>query len=41
MVGRHPPPVLSCDIDAVIACGAVAQSWQAQLLGFPDAYLGL
>ncbi|GAA4722272.1 vitamin K epoxide reductase family protein [Isoptericola chiayiensis] len=32
---------LACDINAVISCGTVALSWQAQLLGFPNAFLGL
>ncbi|WP_418275329.1 vitamin K epoxide reductase family protein [Isoptericola jiangsuensis] len=32
---------LACDINAVISCGSVAESWQAQLLGFPNAFLGL
>ncbi|HWJ82033.1 MAG TPA: vitamin K epoxide reductase family protein [Nocardioides sp.] len=32
---------LSCNINAVISCGTVANSWQAQLFGFPNAFLGL
>ncbi|MET8152409.1 vitamin K epoxide reductase family protein [Actinoplanes sp. NPDC049668] len=32
---------LSCDINDVISCGTVAESWQAQLFGFPNAFLGL
>lgn len=32
---------LGCDINAVLSCGTVGQSWQASLLGFPNAYLGL
>ncbi|MCD4549545.1 MULTISPECIES: vitamin K epoxide reductase family protein [unclassified Schaalia] len=31
----------SCDISAVLSCSAVAQSWQATLLGFPNAFLGI
>ncbi|HEY0217658.1 MAG TPA: vitamin K epoxide reductase family protein, partial [Cellulomonas sp.] len=32
---------LSCDINSVISCGTVARSPQAQLLGFPNAFLGI
>ncbi len=33
--------VFSCDINKVISCGAVARTWQAHLLGFPNAFLGI
>lgn len=32
---------LSCNINAIISCGKVGISWQSNLLGFPNAYLGL
>ncbi|MCH9815444.1 MAG: vitamin K epoxide reductase family protein [Actinomycetia bacterium] len=32
---------LSCNINEKISCGAVGVSWQAELLGFPNAFLGL
>lgn len=32
---------LSCNINEKISCGAVGASWQAELLGFPNAFLGL
>lgn len=32
---------LACDINSVISCGTVALSDQAQLLGFPNAFIGL
>jgi uncharacterized membrane protein len=32
---------LSCDINEKISCGAVGVTWQAELLGFPNAFLGL
>ena len=32
---------LSCNINAVVSCGKVAMSWQSNLLGFPNAFLGL
>lgn len=37
----NPGQTLACDINAVISCGTVAESWQAQLFGFPNAFLGL
>jgi uncharacterized membrane protein len=40
-LAADPGAILSCDINAVVSCGAVAQSWQAQLFGFPNAFLGL
>lgn len=40
-LAAQPDQVLVCDLNAVVSCGAVARSWQAALLGFPNAYLGL
>lgn len=40
-LAEDPGLVLGCDLNAVLSCGAVAQSWQAQLFGFPNAFLGL
>ncbi|BFU44649.1 vitamin K epoxide reductase family protein [Krasilnikovia sp. MM14-A1004] len=40
-LAENPNRSLSCDINAVISCGTVATSWQAQLFGFPNAFLGL
>jgi len=37
----NPKAVLSCDINAAISCGTVAQSWQATFFGFPNAFIGL
>lgn len=33
--------VLSCDINNVISCGTVANSWQAKVLGFPNSFIGM
>jgi uncharacterized membrane protein len=33
--------VFSCDINQALSCGAVARTWQAHLLGFPNAFLGI
>lgn len=32
---------LTCNINVRISCSAVGSSWQAQLFGFPNAFLGL
>jgi uncharacterized membrane protein len=40
-IAKNPNLNLSCDINAVISCGDVARSWQAQLFGFPNAFLGM
>jgi uncharacterized membrane protein len=40
-LARDPNADLSCNINAVISCGTVGSSWQASLLGFPNAFLGL
>jgi uncharacterized membrane protein len=40
-LAANPNVDLSCDLNAVISCGTVGSSWQAQLLGFPNAFLGL
>ncbi|GAA0446755.1 membrane protein [Actinoplanes capillaceus] len=40
-LARDPTADLSCNINSVVSCGAVGVSWQAQLLGFPNAFLGL
>ena len=40
-LAADPGTALSCNINAVISCGTVAGSWQAQLFGFPNAFLGI
>ncbi|GLH99732.1 vitamin K epoxide reductase family protein [Phytohabitans aurantiacus] len=40
-LAQDPDADLSCDINAVISCGAVGSTWQAELFGFPNAFLGL
>ena len=30
-----------CDFSSVLSCSAVAQTWQARILGFPNAFLGI
>lgn len=40
-LAENPLADLSCDINTVLSCGKVGLSWQASLLGFPNAFLGL
>ena len=40
-LAANPQATFSCDLSSVISCGTVARSWQAQLLGFPNAFLGI
>jgi uncharacterized membrane protein len=40
-LAENPFADLNCDINSVLSCGTVGQAWQASLLGFPNAYLGL
>lgn len=40
-LAKDPTADLSCNINAVLSCGTVGSSWQASLLGFPNAFLGL
>ncbi|MGD9957079.1 MAG: vitamin K epoxide reductase family protein [Candidatus Nanopelagicales bacterium] len=41
LLAKDPNAIFSCDVNNKISCGTVAESWQATLLGFPNAYLGL
>jgi len=41
VLAAAPGTALSCDINATVSCGAVAEAWQARLFGFPNAFLGL
>lgn len=41
ILAAKPNTVLSCDLNSVISCGTVGKSWQAELFGFPNAFLGL
>jgi len=40
-LAEDPNADLGCNVNAVISCGTVGTSWQASLLGFPNAFLGL
>ena len=41
LLAADPDATFRCDISSVISCGTVARTWQAQLLGFPNAFLGI
>jgi uncharacterized membrane protein len=41
LLAANPTATLSCDVNTVLSCGTVAQSWQAQVFGFPNAFLGM
>ncbi|MBC7463710.1 MAG: vitamin K epoxide reductase family protein [Actinobacteria bacterium] len=40
-LAKDPGAALSCNINAIVSCGKVAASWQSNLLGFPNAFIGL
>ncbi|WP_140445494.1 MULTISPECIES: vitamin K epoxide reductase family protein [unclassified Bifidobacterium] len=45
-LARHPGQQLSCDVNSVLSCSAVAQSWQAEIvkfagLSYPNAFFGI
>ncbi|WP_240645914.1 vitamin K epoxide reductase family protein [Georgenia sp. SYP-B2076] len=40
-LAANPDVALTCNINAAISCGKVAEAWQASLFGFPNAFLGL
>lgn len=45
-LARHPESALGCDLNSVVSCSAVAQSWQAEIakfggLSYPNAFFGI
>ncbi len=45
-LARHPNQSLGCDINSVVSCSDVANSWQAEIikfgsLSFPNAFFGI
>ncbi|MFJ6003722.1 vitamin K epoxide reductase family protein [Arthrobacter sp. NPDC092385] len=38
---RDPDHVTSCDINPWVSCGRVMQTWQSELFGFPNPFIGL
>ncbi len=41
ILAANPDAELSCNINSQISCGAVGTTWQANLFGWPNAFLGL
>ncbi|WP_278813453.1 vitamin K epoxide reductase family protein [Bifidobacterium pullorum] len=45
-LARHPGESLGCDVNGVLSCSTVAQSWQAEIvkfggLSYPNAFFGI
>ena len=45
-LARHPGAALACDVNSVISCSTVANSWQSEFirvgaLSFPNAFFGI
>ncbi|MGC3953544.1 MAG: vitamin K epoxide reductase family protein [Propionicimonas sp.] len=40
-LAQDPTAALSCNLNEVISCGKVGITWQANLFGWPNAFLGL
>ncbi len=38
---KHPGAQLACDLNPIVACGSVINTWQASAFGFPNPILGL
>lgn len=38
---KDPNAVLSCSLNIVLNCSTVMQTWQAQVFGFPNMFIGL
>ena len=41
LIAQNPDVVLSCSINAVFDCVTVGSTWQANVFGVPNAFLGL
>ena len=38
---KHPTEQLACDLNPIVACGSVINTWQASAFGFPNPIIGL
>ncbi len=38
---RDPDHVTSCDLNPWVSCGRVMETWQSELFGFPNPFIGL
>lgn len=41
LIAKDPDVVLSCSINSIFNCVTVGSTWQANVFGFPNAFLGL
>lgn len=41
VLAANPDAILSCSINAIFDCAKVGTTWQANVFGFPNAFLGL
>lgn len=41
MLAKNTQTVLNCDLNSAISCSVVANHWSAELLGFPNSFIGL
>lgn len=37
----NPNAALLCNVNAILNCGAVMETWQAKVFGFPNSFIGL
>ena len=40
-IAKNGAAKFACDVNAIVSCGKVARSWQSNLLGFPNSFIGL
>lgn len=40
-IAKNSASKFACDVNAIVSCGKVARSWQSNLLGFPNSFIGL
>lgn len=40
-LAKNPEASLSCNVNVLINCATVAKHWSAELLGFPNSFLGM
>lgn len=38
---KEPDAILSCTVNLVLNCATVMKTWQAELFGFPNSFIGL
>ncbi len=41
VLAKNSQAVLSCDFNSALSCSAVASHWSAELMGFPNSFIGL